>query len=148
MTSTMEPPESDDGAVLKVFADVADRYVSQFELDERAHAVIDQMLVRGTAEVLRLPAEERDDAIGAAIERLENAMLDAADELHSLGAQQVSVDALTTVMQGLCPVPPFCLGMGDPGTTTTSGSTSGEGAYATSDSSLDVSAQASEPVWA
>jgi hypothetical protein len=136
MTSTQEPGEGQD--VLPEFVEIAEEQTEGFTFDEDSQRLIAQLLVRGSQEMLRLPeGPDREEAVAAAAERLKVAIQSAAVQLREAELVDVDSDTLTVVMEGLCPVPPFCTGMGGPD--------EGGGGYAGYDDSAYANA---EPAYA
>lgn len=115
MTSTQEPPRGEGREVHPLFARVLEPYLAAFNLDAGSEQMIEHLLVRGTREVRRIPeGADRDAAIEAAAQRLDVALQRASAEFESVGRVDIDVDTLTVVMQAMCPVPPFCAGIGGP----------------------------------
>jgi hypothetical protein len=111
VTTTQEPGSGGD--VLPRFAEIAQQYVDEFSFDHGSYGIIQALLVRGTGEILRIPeGQARDEATESAAQRLDRALQAAAAEFRDAGLAAVGVESLTSVMEGLCPVPPFCMGAG------------------------------------
>lgn len=104
---------NESGEVVPRFRELLDRHAGSFDLDEGGAQFLNEMLRRGSLEVMAIRNEaERIEAIQEASIRLEAALVSASEDLRSAGYTYVDQRTLSAVMNTLCPVPPFCLGTG------------------------------------
>ena len=97
--------------IVPEFREIVNTYAAEFDLERDSQVVLDNMLRRGSAEVMSLPpGQERSELIADASLRLEGALTEVQQQFRNAGIVAVERDALEAVMQGVCPVPPFCLG--------------------------------------
>jgi hypothetical protein len=95
--------------IVPEFQEIVDRYAAEFDLEPDSQLILDNMLRRGSAEVLNLPpGPARSEFIAASSVRLEGALSAVQQQLRSAGIVVVERGALEAAMQSLCPVPPFC----------------------------------------
>lgn len=98
------------GRIRQEFLDVIEPLLVDLNLEPSAQRLVRRYLSRGSVAVNHLEDDERPFLTNLAVRQLAQVSNAIADELRNYGSRSVSVDALTSVLQSHCGVPPFCYG--------------------------------------